>query len=679
MNAVAAPFARVVLSTSGTAQIPRSWRLRRACVLATAVAILVLLTAAAPGRAVILPAVTLDGPSQEVVGFGGAAMAEDGTGGVVYLKRSGGVPHVFVSRFANGQWQAPIRVDTEEPFAASWPRIGAADGGELIVTWATEYALTPPPQEKPRYEMLGAVLGAGGERFGQAILVDRDIQEATGTDPELAVSSSGQADLVYRVVEPERRGVVALRPGDVIESVRVAHFDGLRWTGLGAVNRDTGVAMRPPTAANAPRIAIGPTGNGIVVWQEPELSGVARLWARRIFGPALDYVMPVSATTYKGAPISDDAEAPAVAVSRLGQAEVAYRQPAGSSSPLPGPRVFLNILPDGESVSGAEFEGANVLDEDVSGGKAAIVGAPSIDIDERRSLRVLYDANGQPRLVEGSDRGLTGALTLGPPFSGPETASTSVMDPEGGGISAWASADSEGHAAIAVLENFPNGALQTGLLSGGDGGEINELSVGRSGLGDGIVAFRQGPLGNAAIVAATVSAPPAQTPFVLAVPKGWLRPAQAVVSWVPAPSGDGPLTYRVVVDGHEQAPVRADALQARIDTAGLSTGTYEVQVLATDRYGESTLTAPASVELADSPPQVLISRTHDGTAVSVRIKDPAGLDAAALSVSFGDGASVHRRARTTHAYARAGVYLITVAARDSLGNAGVVRRWVSVR
>ncbi len=644
-----------------------------------AVALIALTLAAGTADAVILPAVTVDGPSEEIVGFGGAAMAEDGTGAVVYLKRSGGVPHVFVSRFVNGEWQAPIRVDTEEPFAGSWPRIGAADGGELIVTWATPYALTPPPEEKLHYEMLGAVLGPGAERFGRAVIVDRDIHEATGTSPELAVSSSGQADLVYRVVEPSRRGVVALRPGDVIESVRVARFDGLRWTGLGAVNRDSGVAMRPPTTANAPRIAIGPTGNGIVVWQEPELSGVARLWARRIFGAALDYVMPASATTYNGAPISDDAEAPGVAFSRLGQAELVYRQPAGSSSPLPGPRIFLNILPDGESVTGAEFEGAHVLDEDVAGGKAATVGAPSIDIDERRSLRVLYDADGQPRLIEGSDRGLTGAVTLGPALSGPETASASVMNPEGGGMAAWPSADGEGHAAVALLEDFPDGAVQTGLVSGGDGGEVGELSVGRSGLGDGIVAFRQGPLGNAAIVAATVSAPPAQTPFVLTLPHGWSRPAQAVVSWVPAPSSDGPLTYRVVVDGHEQAPAPTGSLQAHINTRGLPTGTYEVQVLATDRYGESTLTAPASLELADSPPQVLISRTHGGTAVSVKIKDPAGLQTAALSVNFGDGTSVQRRARTAHSYARAGVYLITVAARDSLGNAGVVRRWVSVR
>ena len=218
--------------------LARGWR---GTVLVIGLAALALALHVQSARAVILPATTIDGPSEDIVGFGGVAMATDGTGGVVYLKRVGGVPHVFVSRYAEGHWQAPIQVDRcrmvlssaeqeeerkraekrepcKEPFAASWPRIGAAEGGELIVTWATQYALSPPPQERPRYEMLGAELGPGGERFGQEILIDRDIHEATGTNPELAVSSTGYADLVYRVVEEERQSAVVLRPGDVAET-----------------------------------------------------------------------------------------------------------------------------------------------------------------------------------------------------------------------------------------------------------------------------------------------------------------------------------------------------------------------------------------------------------------------------------------------------------------------------
>jgi PKD domain-containing protein len=629
--------------------------------------------------AVILPAVTIDGPSQEIVGFGGVAMAEDGTGGAVYLKRVDGVAHVFVSRYVGGKWLAPIRVDTEQTFAASWPRIGAANGGELVVVWATPFA---SEDERPVDELLSATLGPGATAFGPALVVDRDIRQGTGTSPDLAMSATGQADVVYRVVN-EEDAIPLLHPGDVQEEVRVAHFDGERWTGLGAVNRNPGISMRPPTQANAPQIAIGPTGNGVVVWQEPEIEGVARIWARRLFGSSIDYVMPASATTFGGAPIQQDADAPSLALTRLGQAEVAYRQVAGSGSPLPGPRIFLNDLPNGESASGAEFAGASVADSSVAGGKAASVGRPSVDVDEKESLRLLYDSNGTPRVVEGTDVGLSGTLSLGPPFVGSELTaanelpSASVMDPEGGGLSAWPSADNQGHPALAVREDFPGGAVQTALVSGGAGGPIGELALGRSGLGDGIVAFQQGPIGDAAIVAASVSAPPST--FVVNVPKGWIRPSQAKISWQPAASANGPLSYAVVLDGHPLV-VPAGASTFAIQPRELGQGVHVVQVLATDAYGQATLTPPSKLKIDSRPPVVKIARTLGGYGVTVRVSDAqSGLDTHAISVSFGDGGRASGRSLFRHRYKQAGLYTVVVRVRDKIGIGGVVRQLVSVR
>jgi hypothetical protein len=632
-------------------------------------------------QAVILPAVTIDGPSQEIAGFGGVAMAEDGTGGLVYLKRVDGVAHVFVSRYAAGHWLAPIRVDTEQPFAASWPRIGAADGGELVVVWATPFA---SEDEQPVDELLSSTLGPGSSTFGPAMIVDRDIRRGIGTSPDLATSSTGQADVVYRVVkELERNSPAVLRPGDVDEEVRVAHFNGERWSALGEINHDPGVSMRPPTEANAPQIAIGPTGNGIVVWQEPEITGVARIWARRLFGSSLDYVMPVSATTFAGAPIEEDADAPSVALSRLGQAVVAYRQDVGPGSPLPGPRIFLNDLPNGEAASGAEFRGAIVADSSVAGGRAASIGRPSIDLDEKESLRLLYDSNGTPRVVEGNDLGLSGTLSLGPAFVGStlqapnELPSASVMNPEGGGVSAWPSADPQGHPAVAVREDFPSGAVQTALVSGGAGGPIGELAVGRSGLGDGLVAFQQGPLGDAAIVAAQVTAPP--DTFVVSVPKGWIKPSRAQISWQPALSANGPLSYTVVLDGHRLA-TPAGAFALAIDPDELGDGVHQVQLLATDVYGQSTLTPPSKLKIDGQPPLVKITDAMGGDGVTVRVSDAqSGVDAHAVSVSFGDGRKASARKLFEHRYAHAGVYEIVVHVRDNVGNEGTVRRLVSVR
>jgi hypothetical protein len=630
-----------------------------------------------PADAVILPAVTIDGPSEQIVGFGGIAMADDGTGGVVYLKRVEGVAHVFVSRYAAGHWLAPVRVDTGESFAASWPRIGAADGGELVVVWATPFATE---NGHPVEELLSSTLGPGANIFGPAMIVDPDIRAGTGTSPALAMSSTGQADVVYRVVsneEGQRSSITLLHPGDVVEDVRVAHFEGETWTRLGAINRNAGVSMRPPTQSNAPQIAIGPTGNAIVVWQEPDSNGVARIWARRLFGRTLDYVLPVSAVSLSSTPINDDADAPSVSISRLGQAEVAYRQVAGPGSPLPGPRIMLNTLPDGESADGSQFSGASVLDAAVPGGAAAIVGPPSVDSDEKQDLRVLYDANGTPRVIEGTGRGLSGTLSLGPPFVGSEPFSASVMNQAGGGISAWPSADPQGRPVVAVREDFPGGGVQTALVSGGAGGPVGELALGRSGLGDGLVAFRQGPFGDAAIVATQVTAPPVR--FVVTVPKTWLKPSQAAISWLPADSANGPLRYTVVLDGRRLS-TPSGVLSMRLNTSGVTAGAHKVQMLATDIYGQSTLTPTSTIKIDGGSLNAKFKRTHGGHAVSVRLSDPnAGLQIKTIKVSFGDGADAKARKSLSHVYARPGVYQVRVQASDKLGNKVTARKLISAQ
>ncbi len=638
-------------------------------------AVVLLLCASAAG-AVILPSTTIDGPSEDIVGFGGVAMAEDGTGGVVYLKRVQGVAHVFVARLAGGRWQSPVRVDTEEPFAASWPRIAAANGGELVVIWATPVATE---NERPVDELLGATLGQGSSTFGRAILIDPDIRDGTGTSPDLAMSASGQADVVYRVTHDEQErvalGVPLLRPGDAVVDIRMAHYGGELWSRLGSINRNAGISMRPPSETNAPKLAIGPTGNGVVVWQEPDVEGVARIWARRFFGSTLNYVLPVSAASLGGSPIELDADAPDVAISRVGQAEVAYRQAGGPGSPLPGGRIFLNTLPDGESSDGSQFVGATIADAAASAAPGVFVGPPSIDIDDKQDLRILYDANGVPRVVEGNDLGLSGVLSLGAPFVGGTLSSASVMDPAGGGVSAWASTDRRGNPAVAVREDFSEGGVQTALLVGGAGGEIGELAVARSGLGDGLIAFRQGSLGNAAIVAARATAKPVQ--FVLSTPKSWVTPSRAAVSWQEAPSANGPVSYRVVLDGRP-LPTPAGVFRLRFDARGLNTGTHRVQVLATDSLGQSTLTPPSALRVDGQGPAVRFAPVRRGSAVRLRITDHgSGVSRKSVSVSFGDGQQARARTRFVHRYRRPGIYTITVRASDKLGNVSVTRRLVS--
>jgi len=629
----------------------------------------------------IQQAVTIDGPSPEIVGFGGVAMASDGSGGVVYLKRVAGVAHVFVARYAHGKWLAPVEVDGEEPFAASDPRIGAASGGELLVVWATPFASV---NEKPIYRLLSSTLDPGSPAFGPPTVVDRNIGSGDEVSPDLAMSPSGAADVVYRVVKQnqgEGTGIPLLRPSDVIEEVRVARYLGQRWVDLGEINHDRGVSMRAPTNANAPQIAITGNGNGVVVWQEPEVTGVARIWARRVIGSSVEYAMPVSATSFDGAPIGFDADAPSVAISRLGQADVAYRQLSGPGSPLSGARIFLGVLPDGESESGAAFRGATLIDPQVaSGDEATTVGRPSVAIDEARTTRLLYDQAGSPRLLEGGNIVLPNALLeLGPSFVGSQLASASelapviTIDPAGGGVSAWPSADANGDPAVAIREDFPSGAAQTALASGSAGGPIGELGAGQSGLGDGLIAFQQGPIGDASIVGAGVSAPPSS--FVFSVPSGWIEPSHARVEWTEAPSANGPLAYTVVLDGH-RLTASPGTLEMTLPANRLLDGVHRVQMLVVDASGQSTLTAPEWLHIGPPPPSVTVVPADRGRGVTVHVSDRRSpVLPESVTIRFGDGRQVSGRTLATHLYARSGRYTLRVHAQSRSGQS-VSLSWV---
>jgi hypothetical protein len=80
------------------------------------------------------------------------------------------------------------------------------------------------------------------------------------------------------------------------------------------------------------------------------------------------------------------------------------------------------------------------------------------------------------------------------------------------------------------------------------------------------------------------------------------------------------------------------------------------------------------------PPLVDIAGAMQGHGVAVRVSDSlSGVDLRAVSVSFGDGQVASGRKLFHHRYAHAGVYTITVRARDKIGNAETVHRLVSVR
>ena len=321
------------------------------------------------------------------------------------------------SRYIGGHWLAPIRVDSEQPFAASWPRIGAAEGGRAA--WSCGRR-----RLRPKRGHAGGRAARRDARPRRRVVRRRDDRSTptsakrTGTSPDLAVSSTGQADVVYRVVEQ-----------------RIAHRDpaaapGRRGRGACASRTSTANAGRASARSTAtrasrcvrPRRPTRPRSRSArpaTAWSSGRSrtsNGVARIWARRLFGSTLDYVLPGQRRELHRH--ADRRRRRRAERGRLPAGAGGGRLPAGGRAAArrcPGPRIFLNTLPDGESASGAKFLGASVVDSAVAGRQRREVGPPSIDIDEKQDLRLLYDSNGTPRVIEGNDASaLSGAALAGP-------------------------------------------------------------------------------------------------------------------------------------------------------------------------------------------------------------------------------------------------------------------------
>jgi hypothetical protein len=631
---------------------------------------------AAPAQALITPPVTVDGPSSGILDFGGAAMAPDGSGGLVYTKAVEGVPHVFASRYVNGAWSAPIRVDWDQPYEASQPRITAGRGGELLVVWVTGVATV---HSQVQHALYSANIGPGGTGFGPSLLVDPNVGEGIGVDPSLSGTAPGQATVAYRVITytftvPGLSTAVQLRPGDVMADIRLARLGGDRWSRLGAINRNPEASMRPPAPANGPQVGAGIDGGAVVAWQEPDQTGTARIWMRRVFGTTPGPVLEASPANWEGEPVSGDADAFSLAVTPLNQARVAFRIAGSGAS---GPRLLLNTLPPDFAVPSGALNGASTV---FKGGQGAL-GIPGVAATEKGgghegALSLAFAAGTEVHQVGvDANGGLTPLATPPGPGAKPAAETVAAIGPEGSSALAYPALDAQGRPVAAVHQEFASGAAQVGLLAGTGGGPVAQLSAGSSGRGDALFGFRQGEGGRYEIVAERVSAPP--TSFKAKAPKRWVRPGRARLRWQVANSAVGGLTYSVLLEGQvvKRGLHRRSYLPPR---RLLGSGVRQAQAMATDWLGERVLSPMVKLRVDAVAPRIAVKVSRARGLVSVGVRDrESGLRTASTSVSFGDGVRDHGGSKFHHAYTSPGRYTIAVRARDKVGNR-VSRRFEAV-
>jgi hypothetical protein len=625
----------------------------------------------ASADAVVLPPSTIDGPSTEIVGLGGVAMAPDGTGGLVYVKTVEGVTHVFASRYAAGQWGPPIRVDREGPYPASQPAIAAGPGGRLMVVWVTETATLPSGEI--RDGLYSATLGPGTAEFGAQLLVDPNVGNGTGVDPSLAGTVPGKAIVAYRAITKtfgllaETTSAAQLRPGDVLADIRVARLEGDRWSRLGAINRNPAASMRPPTEANGPKVAIGATGRAVVAWQEPDQSGAARAWMRRIDGTTLGPVLAAGPETWEGAPVLGDVTAVAVAVTGQDRARVASRVEGSASSPTGGGRIFLTSLASSSSPDGGKPAAPSQVE---AGSSAAPVGPPAVAVADGEgaegSMLLAYSAGSAARTAGVETQGTLSvpASPAGPPAD-PEGPMVAAVDGEGGGTIAYET-DNEGTPGVVVRQEVAGGETQTGALYGPLGGPVAQLAGQGVESGDALIAFAQGEGGRLAIEGDRIAASPGR--LAVLVPKGWVRPGRASIRWSATPSGVGGLTYSLLIDG---SAVRSGLTQRRMTPrpSMLASGTNRVMVVATDRLGGDVVSGPVKLRVDSQPPRLQVKVDKKRGVVSLSLEDAqSGIRGGATRISFGDGSHTRGGARFHHRYERPGRYLVRVLASDRVHN-----------
>ncbi|MCL2768479.1 MAG: PKD domain-containing protein [Solirubrobacterales bacterium] len=655
----------------------RSWLVLPVCVLLSWV------PAPTSSLGAIHPAQVVAGPSNEIIEVDGAAMAPDGTGGIVYRARADGVVHVFAVPFANGVWGAPEEVDSEDRFGASQPAIAAGEGGRLLVVWVQPRNVSSAGVTL--YELQSATHDPGSETFGQAITVDANVGEpfsgnAGRVEPKLAMSPSGQAYAVYRVMVDECNLGGAdssganphndeCRQGDAVVEVRVARYEYLLWSQLGAVNRAPQVAMPRPTPENAPAIGIDVEGRGVVAWSEPANAGEPmRVWSRRLFGSVQGTVLPASPETLGGRPVSGNAEAPEVIVGHYGEAKVAYRIDGRARSAVPVSQLFVNTLASRFDTGGGEFSGPAAL----PGAAASGIGGVSGALGEHGAYRLGWDQAGAVTLLSGGESGAGTPAVLGS-SSGPVL---ETLNPAGGGTTTWR-ATAGSSPVVRAREDYAGGAYQTAALAGNVPGPITGLCLGGSGEGDALIGWLQGPAGRAEVLGGFVQAPP--TRFGVTVPTGWVRSRQIPIEWETASDAVAGVTYSVFVDGHRLLSGQTGTT-ARLPASELGDGPHEVQVLAADSLGQGTMSAQTKLEVDIGVPAVRVASIEHGRGVRVTVRDPiVAVARSATRIAFGDGAHARGRARVEHRYRRAGAYTITAYVRDKNGNGATVHVRVRAR
>ena len=581
---------------------------------------------------------TVDGPSQDIIGLSGTSVARDGTGGVVYLKKVDGVQHVFVARLIGGVFQPPEQLDASFSAPSSQPVIAAGNGGLLVVAFingGSLYAVDRTSAQSAYDPPLDLFDGA--------------------SNPSIQMTLLGKTYLAFTAIDGSGH------------DVRAAYYYHDKWalepTPLNAVAADDA-----GTGSGRPAVAAAGDGVAIVAWGER-----GHIYSRRVWATSPSVVYEQADVPSLGGQMEVSADQPAVATGGdSSYAAVTFREVVTNGT-VNQDRVLVNRLHgsvyDGvDDADGLSTPGSDGADQPQDA--AAEYGSGFV-------LSAREDSNQLWTTVLGSNEspGATFQVDSLPNSAPPD--GTSGMDGLFTGLITWQQNPLFGMPEIRaryydgsmlqpeVVVSSPNSGPTDAAQGLATAGDLN---------GDGMIAWVQGTGASNRIVAAQLYAPPGAIAVQSAFQ--YVRTSQPTLVWSAAREPWGPLPYMVTLDGTPLASTTATSLAP----GPLSQGPHTWRVTGTNPAGLSTAARTATVFVDTIPPSAnltLTGKLQVGSVVHVYVSytdspppvapaDASGV--VSVIVNWGDGTSYPITHGKFHVYPRAGRYRLTVTVTDRAGN-----------
>jgi hypothetical protein len=584
-------------------------------------------------QAAWFPAEPVDGPSADIVSVEDADVAREGMAAIVYLKRDGGQPHVFLSRMNLGAWEPPVRIDQGVVPGAEDPVVALANPDRLAVAWVSNGTL------------FTAVRPAGAPGFTPA----RALAEGGVSDPAIDMSINGATYVSYT------------QNGDV--RVARADRDKPEFTVLPAPV-DFDAARSAGTNEQRSRIAVSADGSAVVVWGEDGADGRSHVFGRRLFEYRLSTaVEDLTLSAFEGRPATD-ADRPEIDIEDDSSfAQVAFRQQTST-----GPRAVVRRL------VGSQFEPPFPIDGGFTApeGRVALTGrGEGVTAAAATSNEVIGGAiwNNKHERIQRFDSGPTGIDPSPLPLVG---------ENENGAL-AWfagtsgtdASVRGRRFAEVQFVKLEPEVTLSNPAFGAVDADA--GLVGGSTRVSDHVVAFVQGAGAERRLVAALWDDPPARP---LGQNTTNLRRLERF-KWASARDLWPPIVYRVFLDNRQIA--ETDETELPVTRGMLRDGRHRWYVLAVDRRGQATAGPPRPLRVDNTPPLLRASIGRRGRNVGIRIRRFAdrGRNASGrsrIAVELGNGRRVVIGSGYRYTYPRGGTYTLRVIGYDRAGNATTISR-----